>query len=77
MSINFLRRFSKAGDVDVTEHALAKYILEVHFSSINAGDAFSKFDGLGPNLRIETFFSCNVFFTLDIFLPCSKGTDQD
>jgi len=28
LSINFLRRFSKAGDVDVTQHALAKYILE-------------------------------------------------
>jgi len=28
LSINFLRRYSKAGDVDVTHHALAKYILE-------------------------------------------------
>jgi len=28
LSINFLRRFSKAGDVDVTQHALAKYVLE-------------------------------------------------
>ncbi|XP_023330482.1 G2/mitotic-specific cyclin-B [Eurytemora carolleeae] len=28
LSINFLRRYSKAGDVDVTEHAMAKYILE-------------------------------------------------
>eukprot|EP00088_Acartia_fossae_P049947 TRINITY_DN554_c0_g1_i2.p1 TRINITY_DN554_c0_g1~~TRINITY_DN554_c0_g1_i2.p1 ORF type:complete len:373 (-),score=79.02 TRINITY_DN554_c0_g1_i2:153-1271(-) len=28
LSINFLRRFSKAGDVDLTQHALAKYILE-------------------------------------------------
>merc|ERR1712200_18254 len=28
MAINFLRRFSKAGDVDVNQHALAKYVLE-------------------------------------------------
>jgi len=28
LSINFLRRYSKAGDVDVSHHALAKYILE-------------------------------------------------
>jgi cyclin B len=29
IAINFLRRFSKAGDVDVVHHTLAKYILEV------------------------------------------------
>jgi len=28
IAINFLRRFSKAGDVDVVHHTLAKYILE-------------------------------------------------
>lgn len=28
LSINFLRRYSKAGDVDITQHAMAKYILE-------------------------------------------------
>ena len=28
ISINFLRRFSKAGDVDMLQHALAKFILE-------------------------------------------------
>merc|ERR1712083_1236780 len=28
LSINFLRRFSKAGDVDVSQHAMAKYVLE-------------------------------------------------
>eukprot|EP00088_Acartia_fossae_P059284 TRINITY_DN7018_c0_g1_i1.p1 TRINITY_DN7018_c0_g1~~TRINITY_DN7018_c0_g1_i1.p1 ORF type:complete len:383 (-),score=133.10 TRINITY_DN7018_c0_g1_i1:174-1322(-) len=28
LPLNFLRRFSKAGDVDVNQHALAKYILE-------------------------------------------------
>jgi len=28
LSINFLRRYSKAGDVDISHHALAKYILE-------------------------------------------------
>merc|ERR1712002_1315895 len=28
LPINFLRRFSKAGDVDVNQHALAKYVLE-------------------------------------------------
>jgi len=28
LPINFLRRFSKAGDVDVNMHALAKYVLE-------------------------------------------------
>jgi len=30
IAINFLRRFSKAGDVDVVHHTLAKYILEVN-----------------------------------------------
>merc|ERR1711931_569258 len=29
LPINFLRRFSKAGDVDVNQHALAKYVLEI------------------------------------------------
>ena len=29
LSLHFLRRFSKAGDVDVLQHGLAKYILEV------------------------------------------------
>jgi hypothetical protein len=28
LALNFLRRYSKAGDVDVNQHALAKYILE-------------------------------------------------
>jgi cyclin B len=31
IAINFLRRFSKAGDVDVVHHTLAKYILEVKY----------------------------------------------
>ena len=30
LALNFLRRYSKAGDVDVNQHALAKYILEVN-----------------------------------------------
>merc|ERR1711915_569715 len=38
LSINFLRRFSKAGDVDVTQHALAKYILETMLLDYNLVD---------------------------------------
>jgi len=38
LSINFLRRYSKAGDVDVTQHALAKYILETMLLDYNLVD---------------------------------------
>ena len=36
VSLNFLRRFSKAGDVDVLQHNLAKYFLEVTLISFTA-----------------------------------------
>ena len=37
ISLSFLRRYSKAGDVDVLEHTLAKYILEL--SLLDCGQA--------------------------------------
>jgi len=38
LSINFLRRFSKAGDVDVFQHAMAKYVLEAILLDYNLVD---------------------------------------
>ena len=35
ISLNFLRRFSKAGDVDVLQHSLAKFILEMGLLEYN------------------------------------------
>jgi len=37
ISLNFLRRFSKAGDVDVLQHSVAKYILELGLLEYNFG----------------------------------------
>jgi len=39
LSINFLRRFSKAGDVDVFQHAMAKYVLEAILLDYNLVDS--------------------------------------
>ena len=43
ISLSYLRRYSKAGDVDVVEHTLAKYILEL--SLLDFGQA-----ALSPSL---------------------------
>jgi len=35
VSLNFLRRYSKAGDVDVLQHTLAKYVLETSLLEVD------------------------------------------
>ena len=37
ISLNFLRLFSKAGDVDVLQHSIAKFILELGLLEYNFG----------------------------------------
>merc|ERR1711942_294632 len=72
ISLNFLRRFSKAGDVDMLQHSLAKYTLEVclldyHLLNIpgsllaSAALCFSLLV-LEPSLTVETVWNKTLAF---------------
>merc|ERR1711915_513406 len=64
VAINFLRRYSKAGDVDVLQHSLAKYCLELSladYSLVSVG---------GSELAAASLFILYYSVIFDIF--CSS-----
>jgi len=72
ISLHFLRRFSKAGDVDVLQHSLAKYALEVGLldyslvsvsgSEMAAASLFLSLLLLEPDKDIDTVWTPTLAF---------------
>jgi len=66
LALNFLRRYSKAGDVDVNQHALAKYILEclmLDYSLVGMAGSLAAASSLYLALRLLEEEGCPVIWT--------------